>query len=106
MIFAYSNNQGEFTVDELKDQNKGHLMSAENVWEKSMQARRAVANSTPGFAKILSSRFCDLSLLLVRNRLLESSILSWKLIRVEVMIVNSSSCYSRFVNNETESRVP
>jgi hypothetical protein len=47
------NNQGEFTVDELKDQKKGHPMSAENVWEKGMQARRAVANSTPGFAKIL-----------------------------------------------------
>ena len=45
MIFAYSNNQGEFTVDQLEDQKKEHPMSAENVWEKSMQARRAVANS-------------------------------------------------------------
>jgi hypothetical protein len=50
------NNQGEFTVEELKEQNKGHPMSAENVWDKEMQSRRAVAaikNATPGFVKIL-----------------------------------------------------
>lgn len=28
-------------------------MSAENVWEKGMQSRRAVANATPGLSKIL-----------------------------------------------------
>jgi hypothetical protein len=47
------NNQGEFTVEELKEQKKGSPMSAENVWDKGMQSRRAVANATPGFVKIL-----------------------------------------------------
>ena len=42
------NNQGEFTVEELKEQKK-----AENVWDKGMQSRRAVANATPGFVNIL-----------------------------------------------------
>jgi hypothetical protein len=52
-FFLSMNNQGEFTVEELKEQNKGHPMSAENVWDKEMQSRRAVANATPGFVKIL-----------------------------------------------------
>jgi hypothetical protein len=52
-FFLSMNNQGEFTVEELKEQNKGHPMSAENVWDKEMQSKRAVANATPGFVKIL-----------------------------------------------------
>ena len=37
----------------MKEQKKGHLMSAENVWDKGMAARRAIANLTPRCAKIL-----------------------------------------------------
>jgi hypothetical protein len=53
MKFSSINNKGEFTVDELKELKKGHPMSAENVWDKGMQSRKAVANATPGFVKIL-----------------------------------------------------
>jgi hypothetical protein len=53
MKFSSIYDQGELTVDELKVQKKGHTMSAENVWDKGMHSRRAVANATPGFVKIL-----------------------------------------------------
>ena len=40
-------------MEELKEQKKGHVMSAENVWDTGMSARRAISNATPGLGKLL-----------------------------------------------------
>ena len=45
--------QGEFNVEELKDQKKGQPMTAENIWEKGMAARRAISNLMPTYSKVL-----------------------------------------------------
>ena len=37
----------------MKEQKKGHPMSGENLWEKGMAARRAIANMTPRYSKVL-----------------------------------------------------
>lgn len=37
----------------MKEQKTGRQMSADNVWDKGMAARRAVANMTPEYSKIL-----------------------------------------------------
>jgi ribosomal protein S9 len=37
----------------LKEQKKGHVMTAVNIWEKGMIARRGVSNTMPSYSKIL-----------------------------------------------------
>jgi hypothetical protein len=37
----------------LKEQKKGHVMTAANVWEKGMSGRRGISSTMPTYSKIL-----------------------------------------------------
>jgi hypothetical protein len=37
----------------LKEQKKGHVITAANVWEKGMSGRRGILSTMPTYSKIL-----------------------------------------------------